>query len=383
MKSVEHSALWTICEKDKGDKYVELQNSVGQRWYIPLRNSSVHLSLFQPSSIQGKIVVYLFEIIKHFPIILHIIHAKIVRLQFTKDFQDIIENIFKTNHCTFGVFCGSPGYHQKPTLLISKGKYILGYCKLTDNEYVKKLFQDENENLTYLHSKGIINVPTPLFCDHLPFRQSILAFIQSTNRNREKKVKIATYTNQKLIDFVKQTNTKTKVAIPFNDSDFSKSINNLEQHIHLLKDMDMKDTLKSGISMINENRDSFKYFCASHGDLTPWNSFIVQNGFFAFDLEYFKKSYTPWYDYFHFFTQEMLYNNHANAEQIYLKYKDLRSHFFLNQNNVDLFYLSYLLIIFEFYLNRDNGILNDRINECMEIWASLIKHILENVSKNN
>ena len=52
------SVLDAICKKGQGEKYVELQNSVGQRWYIPLRNSSVHLSLFQPSSIQGKIVAY-------------------------------------------------------------------------------------------------------------------------------------------------------------------------------------------------------------------------------------------------------------------------------------------------------------------------------------
>ena len=106
IKDVNYSILWAICEKGKGEKYVELENSVGQRWYIPLRNSSVHLSLFQPSSTQGKIVAYLFGIIKHFPIFLHIIHAKIVRLQFTKEFQEFIEGIFRTNHCTFGIFCG-------------------------------------------------------------------------------------------------------------------------------------------------------------------------------------------------------------------------------------------------------------------------------------
>lgn len=82
------SVLDAICKKGQGEKYVELQNSVGQRWYIPLRNSSVHLSLFQPSSIQGKIVAYFFEIIKHFPFLLHIIHAKIVQLQFSKEFQE-------------------------------------------------------------------------------------------------------------------------------------------------------------------------------------------------------------------------------------------------------------------------------------------------------
>lgn len=145
----------------------------------------------------------------------------------------------------------------------------------------------------------------------------------------------------------------------------------------------MQNTLRDGIKAVKANQDSFEYFCASHGDLTPWNSFIVQDKFFAFDLEYFKCSYTPFHDLFHFFTQEMLYNKYANAEKIYLKYKGIRKLFFKDTDKADLFYLSYLLMIFEFYLNRDNGILNERIKECMGTWATLIKYILKNVSENN
>lgn len=62
----------------------------------------------------------------------------------------------------------------------------------------------------------------------------------------------------------------------------------------------MQNTLRDGIKAVKANQDSFEYFCASHGDLTPWNSFIVQDKFFAFDLEYFKCSYTPFHDLFHF-----------------------------------------------------------------------------------
>ena len=381
MKNMNHSVLWAVCEKGKGNKYVELQNSVGQRWYIPLRNSSVHLSLFQPSSIQGKFVAYFFDIIKHFPILLHIIHAKIVQLQFTKEFQEFVDDIFRVSHCNFGIFCGSPGYHQKPTLLISKRERILGYCKLTNNKNIMELFHNESKSLAYLRDKGINSIPTSLFCGNLPFSQQTCAFVQTTCRERN--VQFATYTNQKLYDFVKEVNAKTKVSIPFCESDFSKSLNKLKQHLFLLEDKNMQNTLRNGIKAVNANQNSFKYFCASHGDFTPWNSFIVRNRLFVFDLEYFKYSFAPFHDFFHFFTQEMLYNKYANAEQIYLKYKNLRSLFFKNQDNVDLFYLSYLLMIVEFYLNRDNGILNDRIKECMGTWTSLIKYILKDVSENN
>lgn len=244
-----------------------------------------------------------------------------------------------------------------------------------------ELFHNESKSLAYLHDKGINSIPTSLFCGNLPFSQQTCAFVQTTCRERN--VQIATYTNQKLYDFVKEVNAKTKVSIPFCESDFSKSLDKLKQHLFLLEDKNMQNTLRNGIKAVNSNQNSFKYFCASHGDLTPWNSFIIHDMFFAFDLEYFKYSYTPFYDFFHFFTQEMLYNYYANAEQIYKKYKDLQLHIFENQENINLYYLSYLLMIIEFYLNRDRGILNDRINKCINIWCSLIKYILEDVSKNN
>lgn len=376
-----HSIFWAICEKGKGNKYVELQNSVGQRWYIPLKNSRIHLSLFQPSSAQGKFVEYFFGIIKYFPIVLHFINAKIVRLEFTNEFQEFLEGVFGTKHCSIGVFCGSPGYHKKPTLLISKGNNILGYCKLTDNKCVRDLFLEESKCLTYLHSKGVINVPTSLFCGHLPYRESIWAFVQTTSR--EKKVKIAKYTNRQLLDFVLELNSKTKVYMPFHETDFSKSLDKLGQHLFLLGNNKQQRILENGIKVVKTNQNSFKFFCAAHGDLTPWNSFITKEGFFAFDLEYFKNSYTPWYDFFHFFTQEMLYRKYAKAVQIYSKYKYLRSRYFKNQDDADLFYLSYLLLIVGFYLDRDKGILNDRIKECMGTWTSLIEYVLKDVSKIN
>ena len=37
------------------EKYIELNNTVGQRWYIPFHNPEQFISLFQPSSLKGKL----------------------------------------------------------------------------------------------------------------------------------------------------------------------------------------------------------------------------------------------------------------------------------------------------------------------------------------
>ena len=114
------------------EKYIELNNTVGQRWYIPFHNPEQFISLFQPSSLKGKLFAKAIQWIKYFPRMLCMSHAKIVTISFSKEFHDYIDDVFSIQHGELGIFCGSPGHHQKPTLLVCKGKRFLGYCKLTD-----------------------------------------------------------------------------------------------------------------------------------------------------------------------------------------------------------------------------------------------------------
>ncbi len=381
MPDFDFSSFHEICSIGDGIKYVEMNNTVGQRWYIPLRNSKTHLSLFQPSSDKGKIIVKLFNVIKYFPFVLHLINAKIIRLNFSSDFIAFINELFKFHNCDFGIFCGSPGNHQKITLLVAHEKTVLGYCKLSDKDCIKDLFKKESNTLDYLHKKGINDIPKSLFCGNLSFCNNIDIFVQSTRRNG--KIKSATPTSKELIYFVNKFNIKTSQIIPFNESDFAKSLNRLSNNLHLLEDREIQSVYRKAIDMISEHSQSPLAFCAYHGDLTPWNSFIVDRKLFAFDLEYFKSTYTPWCDYFHFFTQDMLYNAYADAEQIYHQYQEIRQNVLAKVQERNILYLSYLLIIADFYLDRDNGILNNRLDKCFKIWSQLIKYLIKDVKESH
>lgn len=382
MYNIDISLLCQICEIGEGIKYVELNNTVGQRWYIPLRNSNMHLSLFQPSSVKGKIVVSAFNIIKYIPLILHRINAKRIKLRFVPEFQAFVDNLFGCKNCTFGIFCGSPGFHQKPTLLIANSDKILGYCKLTDNPLVKKMFVKEKNNLDYLYSKGIHNVPKSLFCGTLDFCHNIDVFIQTTQRSS--RIKIAKPTSKELIDFIKEWTIKTSKEILFEKSDFAKVLERLVTELKLIDNVEIQKIYSQAITYLIHNRSVILNYCAYHGDLTPWNSFITEGHFYAFDLEYFGQSYTPWCDYFHFYTQDMLYNNaNADAKQIYHQYVKLRSNELSILNTPDFLYLAYLLVIADFYLNRDNGILNERIEQCFNVWSELITYLLYDLKKNH
>lgn len=362
-----------------GEKYIELTNTVGQQWYIPYENSKLFLSLFQPSSFKGKIISKIFNIIKHLPFVLRLIHAQITYIKFTPQFEDFIYGIFKRKDCQIGIFCGSPGHYQKITLMIGQKNIVLGYCKLSDKDEIGELFKKESENLAYLHRTGIDNVPVSLYCNRLKYC-NIYAFVQ--NSKRTNKISIANSSCNELIDFVCDLLQRTALSIQFEDTDFAVCLKRLSKNLYLLKSPEIEKRFAQGIKTVYKNKKTFSVFSSSHGDLTAWNSFIVDGHLFAFDLEYFKRSYPPLCDYFHFFTQDLVYNQNANAEQIYNQYQKTK-HLFSGFKSIDLLYLSYVLIVAEFYLYRDKGVLNDRLGQCFQIWSCLAHKLTNDVEKNN
>lgn len=355
-----------------GTGYIELNNTVGQKWLIPLKNSKTHLSLFQPSSLKGKLVVAAFNIIKHFPFILKKINARSIRLNFLPQFISFIDDLFHIKQCEIGVFCGSPGKHQKLTLLVANKDSILGYCKLTDNPELLSIFQQEADCLAYLKSKGINNIPESLFDGELPNLKGVYAFIQTTIRNG--KVTSANYINQSVFSFVTRMFDLTKKELDYKDSNFCKSVNTLKSYINLF-DKEEQNTLNRAIEKIELTLGQSSYYSAYHGDFTPWNSFLQGDKLFVFDFEYFQKYTMPFMDYFHFFTQSSIYNEYLESDKIFNKYVAIKDTIKQNIPNPDFYYTCYLITVMAFYLNRDNGFLNDRIESCFRIWVNLMKSI--------
>ena len=360
-----------------GENFIELNNTVGQRWFVPYRHNGLFLSLFQPSSVKGKLFAKSINWIKFYPMLLGIANARIAKLSFSKPFKDYAYKVFDMQYCQFGIFCGSPGFHQKITIMAANKDRVMGYCKITDKKDIFTLFDNEFNNLKYLQFRGVCHIPTPLFCGELPFA-NLYAFFQTTERNG--KVKYANYRSQEVLDFIKDLNNRTKLDIPFHNSDFAHSLIRLRKNLIFINDNKMKKTFADGVNLIENNKECFKLFCASHGDLTAWNSFIVDKHLFAFDLEYFKKSNPLLCDFFHFFTQDLLYNGYADSDKIYREYLNVKNTL-PEVRHLDYLYIAYLLVIVDFYLNRDKGILNERLGSCFAIWSELIKRLMNNVKE--
>ena len=363
-----------ILHEGNGVRYVMLENTVGHRWYFPWKNMRAYMSLFQPSSLKGSIVALLLPLLKYFPKLLRFVKAQRVQLQFEEQFIGTLENALGKPEITCSVFCGSPGLHKKPTLLLlSEGK-CGGYCKISDNADIVDLFKKEESTLRYLNNKGVRHIPHIVYCAPWQYDESLWLMIQTTERQR--KVKVALSSDQKVIDFVQQMLQATKQKLRYEDTDYAQTLQNLERLVPLLCDKERERVVLENINIVKEKLQTGKHdYSAFHGDLTPWNSFVVNGHLYAFDFEYFKRSYPPLADYFHFFTQSQIYDNYARGEQITANYRRIKKERLTDVTDSDFLYRCYLLAIMEFYLNRDHGYLTERLKDIFGIWTYLLIHI--------
>ena len=367
-----NSLIDRIFKSNSGSLFWEIHNTVGQEWGFPQKYTKQFLSLFQQSSLKGKIVTRILPYLRFIPFLAPRINAKSINIELNLAIKDIIYKSFGISDFEYGIFYGSPGKYQKITMMINKNKKCLGYCKITDNPEVFSIFQKETSNLSYLKTKGINNIPKILYVDEVKELPGIYILIQTTNRDGS--IRIATVYDICVFDFVSQLHESTRCKMNYADSEFAQSINILKIYLHFFRSSDREVILQS----IDEVEKSFvrpSYYSAYQGDFTPWNSYIVNKKLFVFDFEYFQKYTVPYLDYFHFFTQTCIYNEYMTADAIFDKYVTNKDFIQSQICNSDFYYTCYLLTVMAFYLKRDNGFLNERIKSCFKIWIELIKKI--------
>ena len=349
-----------------------IYNTVGQNWILPQKRTKRFLALYQPSSTKGKIVANLLPYLRYTPFLASKINAKSILVELNSSFKKAICQSFGITDFEYGVFCGSPGRHQKITIMINQGKKCLGYCKVTDNPEVFAIFQKESADLLYLKSKGIGCIPEILFVNEIKDLPGVFLLVQTTKR--EGVIRKAAINDSCVFDFVARMHNLTKSKMSYAKSDFAHSVHVLRHYIDLFK-TEEQHAIFHAISEVEKELTIPSYYSAYHGDFTPWNCYIVDKELFVFDFEYFQRYTIPYLDYFHFFTQSCIYNKYMETDSIFEEYLNNRDLILAKIGDADFYYTCYLLNVMAFYLERDKGFLNERIESCFKIWVKLIKLI--------
>lgn len=366
-------------------KYIKIINKDGKTWIIPVNNLKNALNLYQPSAVKGRILKKWLPVLYPIPILSNILesilHIEPCDYEITDELGFEIEKAFgeKIDLLSFAFFLGTPSIHQKTTIQISNKHRILGYCKYTSDEQIKRIFHHEELILNKLNVAGVDNIPLCLFCGKTNSDNG--TFIQSTSKTNNSIITHAI--SKKHIEFLRTVYEKTKTRCSFLNTDYKREI---EDYSCLLMQSDFFSTdekqqyckaLKK-IDMYYSNQ--FEY-CVFHADFTPWNMFEEKGKLFVFDWEYSKATFPPFIDLFHYFTQSEIFEYGKDADRITEDFEKEFSRQLYDGlfQDKDIAYLSYLVYIVGFYFNRDKGEYSKDIKHCMSIWMQLITYFYRRV----
>lgn len=360
-----------ILDFSGGEEFHRFGNSDGKYWIMPARNMRTAMNLYQPSGSKGKMVKSLLPCLHFLTPVRKVIHAEKLHCRLNGDLRELLCKVFDTRDIEFSIFEGTPSIHQKITIQASTGKKVLGFCKLSENNDIKVLFEKESDILTRLAECGVKNIPQALHCGTL--KSGMHIFVQSTAKSASSRI-IHEWSglHEK---FLSQMHEKTKQLVPYEESDCCKSIDAIGKAMDNLPDCIDRKVIATAIADIHKEFDGKAMeLSAYHGDFTPWNMFANGKELFVFDFEYAAMSYPPGLDRYHFFTQTAIFERHWNANDITV---------FIESDNgkwIDKkLYTIYLLDVISRFTLRENGKVSGKAATPFALWGK----ILESLTVNN
>ena len=333
----------------QGADFFMVNNADGKWWLMPRRNMVTAMHLYQPSSLNGRVLKLFFPFFSRFQVVRRMLDVRTYKLELINLLEEKLKSLFNCKDLEFSVFGGTPSSHQKITMQIYEGSKILGYCKFSDKKEVKIIFKQEEQVLNYLNNQGVEQIPKCLFSGN--YLEDIDIFVQTTQKTNASFQSNNWSTIHE--DFLLQLHNKTKQNILYEKSEFYKSLQLLKINLGLLE----KQHNNLILGLINYLENYFKNkevcFSAYHGDFTPWNMIIENKKLFVFDFEYAKITFPPFLDKYHFYTQVCIHEKKWNAEEIQMNYLHKNNVIFKYSKKSDLLYVSYLLSITSLYLDRE------------------------------
>lgn len=251
-------------------------------WFVPLANSRVTMSglaLFQPLLFSAKLIKFASIVLSSIGLS-RLWARNIVNLSTECSLAQFFPSI---RNPVYAFFTGTEGPHRKMTVQImdERGR-IAGFAKLSTNPAVEELLHHEaamldavsmltlqSANIPSLLYIGPNNGATLLVTDTLktPWSHSITRF---TKYHQEFLQELADKTRQASL-------VVTQIA-----KELAERLAVLESKLN----QEWRLRLHSALEQLTMLGDVDLPGCMSHGDFTPWNTFMAKGKLYVFDWEY-------------------------------------------------------------------------------------------------
>lgn len=193
-----------------------------------------------------------------------------------------LTEIFGGESLAYAFFTGTDSPHRKAAIqIMDLAGNIKGFAKVSRNPVVSELLRREAETLRYLQSLNLRTAATPrvLFSGPINGAEVLVTDTLKTNHSR-----MPTKFQAAHLGFLCELAEKS-VSIPSRDNPvtlLARSLGRVEGHISA----DWRRRLSSAIQSLAVPGTNLGRLSLSHGDFTPWNTFIADDRLYVFDWEY-------------------------------------------------------------------------------------------------
>lgn len=332
--------------------YVSMSSSNGKTWLLPVNSIITGLELYQPSSLKGVLIKRTLPFIAALRIRVNRVGIDYENVEALPSLLRLLDTFFEDDY-ELAFFGGTPSVDRKVTIQISSNQNILGYLKVSDKDRVRRLFQSEADNLSYLKGRGMTGIPDALFVGE---QGGLYFFLQSCVKHNGYK------TSLKLCEehwsYLDRLARLTCADMRFRCTDFCSSLLSLLSETEgygSFRDIELAEVRSSAKEMIKRFDGGHVNFSFYHGDFTPWNTVLNADGLWAFDFEYSQKYMPAYMDAVHYFLQPLLMKRSVRAEAVFEKLIGFRDILNRYVDDPNLLIEEYLLVVIEQYLSRGHA----------------------------
>lgn len=268
-----------------------------QRWWlIPLANRQVAASgwaLFQPLLASAKILKGIAVAASYIGLSSLWVRER-VYLTGTPCVVELMG--LSRGYCAY--FTGTDSPHRKVAVqIMTEQGEIRGFAKVTRSETVGELLRHETETLDLLNTLAFETayVPKVVFGGQM---NGVHLLVTDTLKTRRTKAKIKI---EKLhIDFLNELFNKTTRNPLADETWFAQQLEMRYSTVAPRMSAAWQSRMVKSLHYISKNSRGLLPPSLSHGDFTPWNTFIVNDKLYVFDWEYSDTIYPLGYDLIHF-----------------------------------------------------------------------------------
>ena len=377
----------SFLEHSLAKKYEYISNPDGTiRWIYPkdLKKPSF-LNFYNTSTIRAKLLSTLIKIAFFMK------QAHLVKKGEFK--RNIVENsrldeiLKEYPNANFSIFTGTVGENRKIVLELNNEKGTFIFFKIALFESSKNLIINEATCLKYLNSFNLKSLKIPKLLSYN--NQDTIGLSNIKPKIFQQNPNLTNVHIKALLELYLISNQRKKWSHLDSLKDSKERLNNLLKGYKQVNSLNQKriENLSNKVLLlidIIEDENDEVILAISHGDFTPWNSYISKNILYLFDWELSHKETPLMFDVFHFIFQSEIMIKHSSYKIInhkienVLKYKDSKNILNTFKVNINKNYIFYLIYNISYYLNKytKQKELHQQVFWLIDIWEDAVDDVI-------